>query len=103
MKITDIEFIKWVCEKAGRQYVEKCYVNDEGKSESEVECMSWGCEDCFCVDQNDKLDYNICMKAVENINDDIHIGYAIIMDNGYVVLSDYSKIENKKSDDKKLF
>ena len=37
----------------------------------------------------DNFDYNICMKAVENINDDIDIPYSIRLDNSYVCIIDY--------------
>lgn len=60
MTITDKEFIKWVCEKAGR-------IQDFCELWLDCRCYQNECLNCMEI-ENIKLDYNICMKAVENIN-----------------------------------
>ena len=59
MKITDNDFIKWVCEKAGDNIRDICPNFGDY-------CTGL---DCYNCDTLVSIDFNICMKAVENIND----------------------------------
>ena len=64
MKITDNDFIKWVCEKAGDNIRDICPNFGDY-------CTGL---DCYNCDTLVSIDFNICMKAVESINaEDIYI------------------------------